>query len=232
MTTLETIVRMVERKYGHARRVWVFDRGIVSDANLAAVRRRGGQYLVGTRRTQLRPVEQALLDGSWTRVRDEVEAQVIPIPGGTETYVLCRSTARREKERAIRRRFSTRLEDALQRLETRVATGRVKDRAVIERALGRLQERYATVADLYEMALRDEAGRLRLHWQLIEARRQWRDAREGAVSTTMGLRRAGPALQRRYVSAAPTAPRGQFSQRTRMGTANKLSPNRTADAPS
>jgi hypothetical protein len=35
-----------------------------------------------------------------------------------------------------------------------------------------------------------------------------------------------------HVSAAPTAPRGQFSQRTRMGTANKLSPNRTADAPS
>jgi hypothetical protein len=26
--------------------VWVFDRGIVSDANLGAIRRRGGQYLV------------------------------------------------------------------------------------------------------------------------------------------------------------------------------------------
>ena len=180
VTTLETVMRMVERKYGQARRVWVFDRGIVSDTNLAAIRRRGGQYLVGTRRTTLRHVERALLDGPWTQVRDEVEAQLIPIPGGTETYILCRSTARREKEIAIRRRFSTRLEDALQRLETRVATGRVKDRAVIERALGRLQERYATVADLYEMALRDEDGRLRLHWQLIEARRQWRDAREGA----------------------------------------------------
>ena len=180
VTTLETIMRMVERKYGHARRVWVVDRGIVSDANLAAIRRRGGQYLVGTRRTQLRAVEHALLDGPWTRVRDEVEAQVIPIPGGTETYVLCRSTARREKERAIRQRFSTRLEDALQRLKTRVATGRVKDQAVIERALGRLQERYATVADLYEMAVRQEDGQLRLHWQRIEARRQWRDAREGA----------------------------------------------------
>ena len=180
VTTHETVMRMVERKYGQARRVWVFDRGIVSDANLAAIRRRGGQYLVGTRRTTLRQVERALLDGPWTQVRDEVEAQLIPIPGGTETYILCRSTARREKELAIRRRFSTRLEDALQRLETRVATGRVNDRAVIERALGRLQERYATVADLYEMALRDEDGRLRLHWQLIEARRQWRDAREGA----------------------------------------------------
>jgi hypothetical protein len=52
-----------------------------------------------------------LLEGPWTQVRDEVEAQLLPILGGAETYVLCRSTARREKELAIRRRFSTRLED-------------------------------------------------------------------------------------------------------------------------
>ena len=141
VTTLETVMRMIERKYGHARRVWVFDRGIVSDANLAAIRRRGGQYLVGTRRSTLRHVERALLEGAWTQVRDEVEAQLVPIPGGTETYVLCRSTARREKELAIRRRFSTRLEHRLRGLETRVATGRLKDRAKIERVLGRLQAR-------------------------------------------------------------------------------------------
>ena len=47
VTTLEAILRMVERKYGKARRVWVFDRGIVSEENLAALRKRGGQYLVG-----------------------------------------------------------------------------------------------------------------------------------------------------------------------------------------
>jgi transposase len=180
VTTLETVMRMVERKYGQARRVWVFDRGIVSDANLAAIRRRGGQYLVGTRRTALRHVERALLEGSWTQVRDEVEAQLVPIPGGTETYVLCRSTARREKELAIRRRFSMRLEDRLRGLEHRVAAGRLKDRAKIERVLGRLQAAYASVADLYEMAVRDDDGRLRLHWRLIEDRRAWRDAREGA----------------------------------------------------
>jgi len=180
VTTLETVMRMVERKYGQARRVWVFDRGIVSDANLAAIRRRGGQYLVGTRRSKLRAVEQALLEGTWTQVRDEVEAQLVPIPGGTETYVLCRSTARREKELAIRHRFSTRLAERLQRLETRVATGRLKDRGKIERVLGRLQASYASVADLYEMVVRDEDGRVRLHWKLIEERRAWRDAREGA----------------------------------------------------
>lgn len=180
VTTLETVMRMVERKYGQARRVWVFDRGIVSDANLAAVRRRGGQYLVGTRRTALRHVERALLDGPWTKVRDEVDAQLVPIPGGTETYVLCRSTARREKECAIRRRFSSRLEDRLRGLERRVATGRLKDRAKIERLLGRLQASFASVADLYDMALREEGGQMRLHWKLIDDRRAWRDAREGA----------------------------------------------------
>jgi len=195
VTTLETVMRMVERKYGQARRVWVFDRGIVSDANLAAIRRRGGQYLVGTRRSTLRHVEQALLEGPWTQVREEVEAQLVPIPGGTETYVLCRSTARREKELAIRRRFSTRLEDRLRRLAQRVAAGRLKDRAKIERVLGRLQASYASVADLYEMAVRDEDGLLRLHWQLIEDRRAWRDAREGAYllrTNLVGQTRRGP----------------------------------------
>lgn len=180
VTTLETVMRLVERTYGQARRVWVFDRGIVSEANLAAIRRRGGQYLVGTRRTRLRTVERALIEGTWTQVRDDVEAHLVPMPGGTETYVLCRSTARREKELAIRRRFSTRLEERLRRLERRVATGRLKDRAKIERALGRLQASYATVADVYEMAVRDDDGRLQVQWTLIEDRRAWRDAREGA----------------------------------------------------
>lgn len=73
VTTLQTVMRMIERTYGQARRVWACDRG---------------------------------------------------------------------KARAMRRRCSARLEDALRRLETRVATGRVKDPAVIARALGRLQERY------------------------------------------------------------------------------------------
>jgi transposase len=180
VTTLDTVMRMVERKYGQARRVWVFDRGIVSEANLAALRRRGGQYLVGTPRTKLRTVERALLEGTWTQVRDEVEAQLVPMPGGQETYVLCRSTARREKELAIRRRFSTRLETALRRLERRVAAGRLTDRSKIERALGRLQARYPMVADLYAMTVHESRGTVQLIWHLIEERRTWRDAREGA----------------------------------------------------
>src|SRR6202011_4721240 len=57
VSTMETILRMVERKYGKARRIWVFDRGIVSEENLAAIRQRDGQYLVGTPRSQMKQFE-------------------------------------------------------------------------------------------------------------------------------------------------------------------------------
>ena len=73
VSTMESILRMVERKYGKARRIWVMDRGIVSEENLAAIRKRGGQYLVGTPRRQMKRFEAALLQDDWTQVRPDVE---------------------------------------------------------------------------------------------------------------------------------------------------------------
>ena len=179
VTTLEAVMRMVERKYGRARRVWVFDRGIISEENLASLRKRGGQYLVGTPRSKLRGVERELLEGGWVRVRDEVEAKLVAMPTGTETYVLCRSTARREKEQAIRRRFSARMERALKHLAQRVEKGQLKDRQKIERRLGRIQARHPQVTDLYAMGITEREGHLAVDWKLLEERRAWREAREG-----------------------------------------------------
>jgi len=179
VTTLEAVMRMVERKYGRARRVWVFDRGIISEENLASLRKRGGQYLVGTPRSKLRGVERELLEGGWVQVRDEVEAKLVPMPTGTETYVLCRSTARREKEQAIRRRFSARMERALKHLAQRVEKGQLKDRQKIERRLGRIQARHPQVTDLYTMGITEHEGHLVVEWKLLEERRAWREAREG-----------------------------------------------------
>src|SRR5208282_3235614 len=90
VSTMETILRMVERKYGKARRIWVLDRGIVSEENLAAIRKRGGQYLVGTPRRQMKQFEEELLKEDWTRVKPEVEVKKISIAQGEETYILCR----------------------------------------------------------------------------------------------------------------------------------------------
>src|ERR1700683_5292926 len=94
VSTMETILRMVERKYGKARRIWVFDRGIVSEENLAAIRKRGGQYLVGTPRRQMKRFEAELLKDDWTQVRADVEVKQIAIPQGEATYILCRAAGR------------------------------------------------------------------------------------------------------------------------------------------
>ena len=180
VSTMETILRMVERKYGKARRIWVFDRGIVSEENLAAIRKRGGQYLTGTPRSQMKRFEEELLKEDWTRVRPEVEVKKVAIPQGEETYILCRTAGRKEKEKAIRSRFSNGMEAALQELDKAIVTGRLKDRNKMERRLGKIQARHPQVNDLYDLDLRDTTEGVRLFWQMKEDRRNWREAREGA----------------------------------------------------
>jgi len=180
VTTMETILRMVERKYGKARRIWVLDRGIVSEENLEAIRKRGGHYLVGTPRRQMKQFETELLKDDWTQVRPEVEVKQVSIPQGQETYILCRTKGRKEKEQAMRRRFSARMEEALERLARTIARGRLKDRNKMERKLGRIQAQNSSVNDLYEITLQDTPEGLRLVWQMQEDRKRWRELREGA----------------------------------------------------
>jgi transposase len=195
VSTMETILRMVERKYGKARRIWVFDRGIVSEANLEAIRRRGGQYLVGTPRSQLKQFEAELLKDDWTEVRpDEVEVKQVAIPGGEETYILCRTAGRREKEQAIRKRFSTRMEEALAGLGKAIATGCLKDRNKMERRLGRIQAAHPQVSDLYDVAIVETSEGLRLRWSVREDRQRWRSLREGAYLLRTNLQ-AGTAAE-------------------------------------
>jgi len=200
VTTVETVLRMVERKYGKARRVWVFDRGIVSEENLEALRRRGGQYLVGTPRSKLKQFERQLLEGGWEQVRPEVEVKLVTTPAGEETYILCRSTARQAKEEAIHSRFSARVEKALTALEKRVAEGKLKDRNKIERRLGGIQARHPQVADLYEMRVVEASGKLSLHWQALPGRQTWQRAREGAYLLRTNLPPDEPAnLWKSYI---------------------------------
>jgi transposase len=199
VSTMETILRMVEHKYGKARRIWVFDRGIVSEENLAAIRKRGGQYLVGTPRSQMKQFEEELLREDWLQVRPEVDVKKVSIPQGEETYVLCRTSGRKEKEKAIRKRFSARMEDALNRLAKSIETGRLKDRNKMERRLGRIQATHSQVNDLYDIALRDTSDGVRLFWEIKEDRKVWRGLREGAYMLRTNLDGTAEELWSRYM---------------------------------
>jgi len=99
--TVETIVRAMESKYGKANRIWVMDRGMVSQDNLQFVRQRGGSYIVGTPKAMLRQFEQYLTDKDWREVQEGVEVKLVPGPQGDELFVLVRSVDRRQKERAM-----------------------------------------------------------------------------------------------------------------------------------
>lgn len=200
VSTVEAILRTVERKHGKARRVWIFDRGVVSEENLGAIRKRGGQYLVGTARSKLKQFEQELLKDDFEKIRPEVEVKQIQIPGGEETYILCRTAGRKEKEKAIRSRFVAKIEKALAGLEKRIAEGKLRDRFKMERNLGRIQASHPQVADLYEMAVKDSKDGPRLFWRQKPEQQQWLEAREGAYLLRTNLTVDGAAdLWKKYM---------------------------------
>ena len=98
MTTLEEIVDKIENKYGMKGRVWVFDRGVVSEDNLQELRQRGAYYLVGTPRRKLADFERELLEGDWQEITGKPGVRVQLLSEGAETFVLARRLQRARKE--------------------------------------------------------------------------------------------------------------------------------------
>src|SRR5712672_721075 len=83
VTTVEDIVRMMEEKYGQPQRVWVMDRGMVSEKNIGFLRGRGARYLVGTPKSRLGQFEYALLEKEgWSEVQSGLEAKLLAHPDG------------------------------------------------------------------------------------------------------------------------------------------------------
>lgn len=140
VSTLADALHDVERKHGKARRIWVFDRGIVSESNLQQLREHQAQYVVGTPRHQLKVYEQQLLNGEWRRISPEVQVQLLP--EGQETFVLAKSTQRARKEEAMRGRQVRGLMRDLIRLRRSIRLGTLKDETKILMRVGRLQERW------------------------------------------------------------------------------------------
>jgi transposase len=150
VTTTQEMVQIMEGKYGKANRVWVMDRGMVSEDNLKYLRATGAHYLVGTPKAMLKKFEQQLLDQRWEEAQPGVDVKLCRSPEGTEeTFILCRSLGRKEKENAILNRFVTRLETALAKMVAQAENGKLRDRQKVERRIGRLLEQNSRAAALF-----------------------------------------------------------------------------------
>ena len=175
VTTVEEIVGAMEARFGLADRVWVMDRGMMSRKNIAWLQNTGRKYVLGASRQEVKRWRQQIVDESgWQTVREGVEAKLAR--DGTETFVLCRSAERRQKEKAMHERFALRIEEGLGRLARRIHKARRKlDRGPLERQIGRLLERNSRAAGRYLAILVEDqnlpAG-LRLDWSICP---EWED---------------------------------------------------------
>jgi transposase len=205
VTTVEEIVTAMESKYGQAERVWVMDRGMVSEQNIAFLRKRKARYLVGTPKSQLRDFENQLLEREgWQEVQDGLEARLLPHPDGEghEQYVLCRSSARAEKERAMLTRQSERLCEELGKIDAALRRQPEPDLEKLGRRIGRHQGKSPAAAGLIEVEVqRDETGTaIALNISSPLSKGQQRHRRHGAYLLRTNCTETDPAqLWRWYI---------------------------------
>jgi transposase len=154
----------------------VMDRGMVSAENIAWLQQSHRRYLIGTPRSELRRWARELADTTnWRAIREDVQVKICQGPDGQESFLLCRSAARIEKEKAIHERFCMRIETGLGSLGRRIAkANRPLDRGALERQIGRLLERNQRAAAAYTITLSEAAcpAGVQLHWSKLD---QWQD---------------------------------------------------------
>ncbi len=178
-TTLEEIVEHIEGLYGRANRIWVMDRGMVSEDNVEFLREGGRRYIVGTAKNSLKKFERELMAEDWKQVHEGLEVRLVEAPDGKEVFILCRSTERQAKELAMHERFERRIEEGLQKIAAGCRNKKQKS-GVIERRVGRLLGRNTRAAKLFDVRVeQDDAGRAQLRWSKSQAWREWARLSEG-----------------------------------------------------
>jgi transposase len=204
-TTVPGMIQAMEKKYGSLSRVWVMDRGMVSEENLQFLRQRGGQYIVGTPKALLTQFEQHLTDQNWTTAPAGVEVKLVPSPTGQETFLLARSADRREKERAMHEKFTTRLAAGLQKLQRAAESGRLKEERVAGERLGRLKEKNWRASHVFDVTIkRLDAPRgkqtLQITWSRNARFAEWAELSEGCYLLRSNLTAVDAAtLWKRYI---------------------------------
>ena len=161
-TTVEEIVEKMELLYGKADRIWVMDRGMVSEENLVRLRQDGRRYIIGTPKACLKQVEQYLLEKSdWQVVHAGVEVKLCASSEAeNEVFILCKSKDRALKEQAMHDRFIARIEKGLEKLNRTCEQRQGKNiTQLIERRVGRLLQSNSRGAAMFNIRVSYDTGR-------------------------------------------------------------------------
>lgn len=183
--TLRDVAAASDKLPSALKPVVVMDSGIATLANRKLLRAQGFSYLVNDSRPGRKKWQQhftedgfELVSGRESKTAVSVRAMDIETEekdeDGTPTtvkerVVLCRSDGRLQKELAIRSKAEDKLLVDLGKLSERVAAGRLKDPAKIQRAVGRVLQRNPRVGRYYgvqvDPASEDGATRATIRWK-------------------------------------------------------------------
>src|SRR5580704_2220839 len=179
VTTVEEIVKMIEGRYGAADRIWVMDRGMMSQKNLEFLRQDGRRYILGASRSSLRKFEKDLLKDDWTSIRDGLDVKKRTSEDGEETFILCRSRDRKAKEEAIHAKFEKQIEEALKKIVLRCQNNKLKV-AALQRQIGALLTKNSRARSLFkiEVTPRQDGG-CDVKWEKNESNREWSQLSQG-----------------------------------------------------
>jgi transposase len=179
LKTVQSIVTEIETQFGKTRRIWVMDRGMISDESLKFLGESGRRYLLATRRGELAEFQAKLGKEGWKRLPKNPQVEVKLFKREEVHYLLARSRPRRKKERAIRRRQRRGLARDLKRLCDLIDKGKLKKRDKILERVGRLKGRFPK-ARPFLTANVTTAKRPRLEWSWDRAKYKQALAGDGA----------------------------------------------------
>ena len=159
-------------------------------------------FAIGTPKNQLKKFEQELLAKAWQTVHAGLEVKLCPSPDGTdEVFILCRSNARKEKERAMHNLFVKRIKQGLEKLQKSCANCRVKTINVAERRIGRLLEKNQRAASLFHIDVKQQNSMIDVHWRLNNTETDWASLSEGCYLLRTNIKDWTPEdLWKAYIS--------------------------------
>lgn len=227
--SLRAMIESMESKHGKIGRVWVMDRGMVSEENIAYLREKGHSYIVGTPKSMMRRFEGKMLEAGWDQVREGIEVKYVrpdgeeenpsltdgqgakakdwkPHPG--ELFLLSRSADRALKEESIRKRFEKRYLEGLEKLRKSMENGRLLDEGLAHRRLGKLQGQCWRASKSHLVTIRKTSGvqpgkgkaTLEIEWTENPEYQKWCEQSQGCYLLRTNLKDLPPKeLWKQYI---------------------------------
>jgi transposase len=167
--TLDAMLQKMDERVGLSEgQTVVIDRGMAYDENIEQIRKRKLHYIVASRQSErdewlseLEGFEEIFRTPSpQNPFQKKTKVQIKYIQKGALTYVLCVSSGRLEKDKAIRQNQEKRFLKDVAKLQKRLESGKLVKDAAISEAIGRIKERYPRVARYYQLRFDMQTKRL------------------------------------------------------------------------